>query len=121
MTLTLRSTILSDPGLVRSNNEDAGIVGDRLLAVADGMGGLPAGEVASEIVIGILAAQILALSDEPLANRLADFRAAQTALVLEDALERLGVTATITEIDPDAEAEDAQRLDSAFGGDAFQG
>jgi len=55
MTLTLRSTILSDPGLVRSNNEDAGIAGDRLLAVADGMGGLPAGEVASEIVIGILA------------------------------------------------------------------
>ena len=55
MTLTLRSTILSDPGLVRSNNEDAGITGDRLLAVADGMGGLPAGEVASEIVIGILA------------------------------------------------------------------
>ena len=54
MTLTLRSTILSDPGLVRSNNEDAGITGDRLLAVADGMGGLPAGEVASEIVIGIL-------------------------------------------------------------------
>ena len=55
MTLTLRSTILSDPGLVRSNNEDAGLAGDRLLAVADGMGGLPAGEVASEIVIGILA------------------------------------------------------------------
>ncbi|HEY0135006.1 MAG TPA: STAS domain-containing protein [Nannocystis sp.] len=51
----------------------------------------------------------------------ADFRAAQTALVLEDALERLGVTATVTEIDPDAEFEDSQRLDSAFGGDAFQG
>jgi len=48
----------------------------------------------------------------------ADFRAAQTALVLEDALERLGVTATITEIDPDADLEDSQRLDSAFGGDS---
>jgi rsbT antagonist protein RsbS len=31
----------------------------------------------------------------------ADFRLAQTALTLEDALERLGVTATVTEIDPD--------------------
>ena len=31
----------------------------------------------------------------------ADFRLAQTALTLEDALERLGVTATLTEIEPD--------------------
>ena len=37
----------------------------------------------------------------------ADFRLAQTALTLEDALERLGVTATITEIDPDSPAEDS--------------
>ena len=50
----------------------------------------------------------------------ADFRAAQTALVLEDALERLGVTATVTEIDPDADFEDSQRLDSTSDGDPFQ-
>jgi rsbT antagonist protein RsbS len=31
----------------------------------------------------------------------ADFRLAQTALTLEDALEGLGVTATVTEIDPE--------------------
>ena len=31
----------------------------------------------------------------------ADFRLAQTALTLEDALVRLGVTATVTEIEPD--------------------
>ena len=31
----------------------------------------------------------------------ADFRLAQTALTLEDALERLGVTAVVTEIEPD--------------------
>jgi rsbT antagonist protein RsbS len=31
----------------------------------------------------------------------ADFRLAQTALTLEDALERLGVTATVIEIDPE--------------------
>jgi len=31
----------------------------------------------------------------------ADFRLAQTALTLEDALERLGVTATVLEIDPE--------------------
>ncbi len=37
----------------------------------------------------------------------ADFRLAQTALTLEDALERLGVTATVTEIDPDDPEPDA--------------
>lgn len=55
MILTLRTAIVSDPGLVRTNNEDAAHASDRLIAVADGMGGLPAGEVASEIAIRALA------------------------------------------------------------------
>jgi rsbT antagonist protein RsbS len=36
----------------------------------------------------------------------ADFRLAQTALTLEDALERLGVTATVIEIDPEDPSHD---------------
>lgn len=55
MTLILTTTVLSDPGLVRANNEDAAITTEWLAAVADGMGGLPAGEVASEILIELLA------------------------------------------------------------------
>jgi PPM family protein phosphatase len=55
MSLILRSLTVSDPGLVRPNNEDVAFAGARLIAVADGMGGAPAGEVASEIVISTLA------------------------------------------------------------------
>jgi protein phosphatase len=53
--LVLRYAARSDVGLVRSNNEDSVYAGARLLALADGMGGHAAGEVASQLVIAALA------------------------------------------------------------------
>jgi protein phosphatase len=55
MSLVLNYVARSDRGLVRSTNEDSVYAGPHLLAIADGMGGHAAGEVASKLVIAELA------------------------------------------------------------------
>jgi protein phosphatase len=53
--LILRYAARSDRGLIRDGNQDSVYAGPRLLAVADGMGGMAAGDVASNIVISAIA------------------------------------------------------------------
>ncbi len=60
MTITLRYAALSDVGRVRKNNEDSGYASARLLLLADGMGGMEAGEVASSVTV-----QTIRKIDEP--------------------------------------------------------
>jgi len=54
MSLSLRFAAGSHDGMIRDHNEDSGYAGPRLLAVADGMGGQAAGEVASSEVISTI-------------------------------------------------------------------
>jgi protein phosphatase len=99
VTLILRYAARSDVGLVRSNNEDSVYAGARLLALADGMGGHAAGEVASQLVIAALAHLD---DDEPGGDLLAKLEAAMRAgnsaiaaeIQAEPDLEGMGTTLT---------------------------
>ena len=62
--LTIRSGGVTDRGLRRETNEDALIVTDTMCAVADGMGGHEAGEVASALCVATLGASDLFSLDD---------------------------------------------------------
>jgi PPM family protein phosphatase len=63
MTLHLRWAAVTDQGHVRSNNQDSYYAGDRLLVVADGMGGMAAGDLASRLAI-----EAISVLDVPIDN-----------------------------------------------------
>jgi PPM family protein phosphatase len=70
MTLQLHSAAVTDRGLVRSANQDSVYAGVRLLAVADGMGGMAAGDLASAIAIEAVAPADADLADGQLVEAL---------------------------------------------------
>jgi protein phosphatase len=69
--LSLAWALRTDVGPVRGNNEDAVYASPRLAAVADGVGGASAGEVASRLAIDALAHLDKCRLDSPLEDALA--------------------------------------------------
>jgi PPM family protein phosphatase len=99
MTLALRYAVRSDVGLLREGNEDSAYAGPHLLAVADGMGGHAAGEVASAATIttmaaldtGQLGADLVGTLAEAVAN--ANMRL-QQIIISDPSVEGMGTTVT---------------------------
>jgi PPM family protein phosphatase len=99
MTLELRYAVRSDVGLLREGNEDSAYAGPRLLAVADGMGGHAAGEVASALTIASMAELDAEQSHGDMLKELAMAVAAANArlqekIIANPAVEGMGTTLT---------------------------
>ena len=104
----LRAGGATDVGTVRSNNQDSYLVSAPLFAVADGMGGHAAGEVASQIAVETLQTEF---ARNPTADGLADaVRAANQAVwdraQAEPELRGMGTTLTaVALIDDDGQQQ----------------
>src|ERR1043166_3293030 len=90
---TVRSTWISDRGLVRENNEDFVLADEEngIFLLADGMGGGPGGEVASNLAVTTAHETLMRLlgdhgSDRERGRLLADALAAAHSAVLRRAL-----------------------------------
>jgi PPM family protein phosphatase len=99
MTLHLRWAAGTDQGHVRSNNEDCYYAGDRLLVVADGMGGMAAGDLASRIAIDAMTSLDVPIENDQQMDALhhalevANGRIADT-VVADQSLQGMGTTLT---------------------------
>jgi len=99
MRLALRYAVRSDVGLLREGNEDSAYAGPHLLAVADGVGGHAAGEVASAAAITMIASLDAHDSVPDLVGALADAVATanlrlQELIISDPAIEGMGTTLT---------------------------
>ncbi len=91
-------------GLVRQGNEDSGLVSPQLIAVADGMGGHAAGEVASRIAVEVLQSLTPALvsadidddSAEDLLMHSLHSIDVEISLVIDEDIEKRGMGTTLT-------------------------
>lgn len=99
MSLHLRYAAISDRGVVRQGNQDSVFAGAHFIAVADGMGGMAAGDLASAIVINTVARLDVPPPADSVVDELADAvadanRAIRRAVADDPQKEGMGTTLT---------------------------
>lgn len=117
----LRAASATDTGRIRKTNQDQVLLGDSLFAVADGMGGHLAGEVASLTAVEALETAFTADGDQPRSSD--DLRAAVEAAngavfarsASSEDLRGMGTTMTAVAL---IESDNEQRLAIANVGDS---
>lgn len=114
----LRAGVASDPGRVRSVNEDSALIEHPIFAVADGMGGHRAGDVASQVALDALRRAV----GEPTTEALVDAVRRANDAVVERAsgaaeLRGMGTTLCVVALVDDHDG-DGERIAVANVGDS---
>lgn len=103
----------TDVGYVREHNEDSLLVSPPLFVVCDGMGGHEAGEVASEIAVGTIAARAPRISDAASLGRVVEEANLQIIQAANEGRGKPGMGTTCT-----AAMVEGERLTIAQVGDS---
>ncbi len=100
--LSIRSFGLTDQGLLRNDNEDAYLVDDahRIYAVADGLGGLPEGSMASELAIEVMRKALASAAPDSRVNFVRLFESINSSVFERghQVSESLGIGTTLTAV-----------------------
>ncbi|MGI9118820.1 MAG: protein phosphatase 2C domain-containing protein [Acidimicrobiales bacterium] len=115
---SLRFGAATDTGKVRANNQDAVLVAEPMFAVADGMGGHAAGEIASEVAVESLQASAPSnLEDLVMAVRQAN-RAVWERAAGDPELRGMGTTLCAIALVPAQDSEDSEDSEAGLGTEA---
>lgn len=99
MTLQLCAAAVTHPGLIRSGNQDAVHAGRWLVAVADGMGGMAAGDLASSLAMTATVALDVGMPDDKLVPALrgaVESASARIRAAIAEDPDREGMGTTLT-------------------------
>ena len=90
--MKLQTATRTDIGRIREGNEDRSLASDRIVAVADGMGGAPGGETAAALTVAVVESVFTGASGDELSSAVRAANRAVFERASDDGLEGMGTT-----------------------------